>query len=128
MTGRPKWLRDTSLALDPAGFIRVRPTLQCIEHPAIFAAGDVASIEHTPLPKAGVFAVRMADPLMANLRALHAGRPLRYYHPQTRFLSLISTADGRALATRGDWVHRSRLMGWWKDRIDRRFMRRFETA
>ncbi len=121
-----KWLRNTSLALDPAGFIRVRPTLQCINHSAIFAAGDVASIEHTPLPKAGVFAVRMADPLVANLRALHAGRALRSYQPQTRFLSLISTADGRALATRGTWVHRSRLMAWWKDRIDRRFMRRFE--
>lgn len=121
----PSWLKNTPLTLDSAGFIRVRPTLECVDHPAVFAAGDVASIELHPLPKAGVFAVRMADPLLANIRALTEGQPLRPYAPQTRYLSLIGTADGRALATRGRWIHRSRLMGWWKDWIDRRFMRRF---
>jgi NADH dehydrogenase FAD-containing subunit len=121
----PAWLRDTGLALTEDGFVRVGPTLQAVGRPWIFAAGDVAGLEPRPVPKSGVFAVRMAAPLAANLRAMVAGGALRAYRPQNQFLSLIGTADGRAVASRGRWAWHSRLMWIWKNAIDRRFVRHF---
>ena len=124
--GGAPWLRDTGLALDDMGFIRVRDTLQSETDPLIFAAGDCAAMIGRPLEKAGVFAVRMAGPLAENLRRSDrcASRCCRY-RPQRRWLALISTGDRHAVASRGalyargDWVWR------WKDWIDRRFMRKF---
>ncbi|TFH85969.1 selenide, water dikinase SelD [Billgrantia azerbaijanica] len=123
--GGAAWLRDTRLALDDDGFIRVDATLRSVSDPRVFAAGDVASQDGHPREKAGVFAVRQGRPLADNLRAALTGRRLRPYRPQRRWLALISTGDRHAVASRGalclagDWVWR------WKDWIDRRFMARF---
>ncbi|MDI5921312.1 selenide, water dikinase SelD [Halomonas sp. LR5S13] len=123
--GGAAWLRDTRLALDDDGFIEVDDTLRSPSDPRIFAAGDIATQVNHPREKAGVFAVRQGRPLADNLRAAVIGRPLRPYHPQARWLALISTGDRHAVASRGglclagDWVWR------WKDGIDRRFMARF---
>lgn len=122
----PPWAAESGLATTAEGFIRVRPTLQTVDHPWIFAAGDVATIEGAARPKSGVFAVRMARPLVANLRAWFAGRPLASYRPQRQFLSLIGTADGQSVASRRWLAGRSAFFWTLKDRIDRRFMARFE--
>ena len=122
----PSWIAGSGLATTPEGFVRVAPTLQAADHPWIFAVGDVATIEATPRPKSGVFAVRMAKPLVANLRATLAGRPLQIYRPQRQFLSLIGTGDGQAVASRRWLAGRSAFFWTLKDRIDRRFMRKFE--
>ncbi|MEM7698849.1 MAG: FAD-dependent oxidoreductase [Verrucomicrobiota bacterium] len=125
----PKWLRESDLPLDDAGFIRVHPTLEVIGQANTFAVGDVAAIEGLPLPRAGVFAVRMAQPLEANLRSLWAGDTLTNYEPQVRFLSLIGTADGKAIVSRHGWPALLNRTVWtWKDRIDQKFMRQFEAA
>lgn len=125
MAGGAAWLRDTDLILSPEGFIQVGDTLQSLSDPKIFAAGDIATQVNHPREKAGVFAVRQGAPLADNLRAAVTGRSLKPYRPQSRWLSLISTGDRHAVASRGmiylagDWV-------WcWKDWIDRRFMARF---
>lgn len=121
----PGWLRESGLAVTPEGFIRVAATLQSLSHSWVFAAGDVASLENVSLPKSGVLAVRMAKPLVANLRAYCAGAPLQPYQPQRHFLSLIGTADGKAVASRR-WLAGHAALFWrWKDWIDRRFMRQF---
>ena len=122
------WLADSGLARDGRGFVLVGPTLQSVTHPAIFAAGDVASLLPAALPKAGVFAVRQGPVLAHNLRAAAEGRPLRPYAPQRAFLMLLATGDGRAIGTRNGWVFGGRWAWWWKDRIDRRFMARYEGA
>lgn len=119
-----RWLADTGLALHE-GFVRVGPTLQSLTDPDIFAAGDIAHLDHAPRPKAGVFAVREAPILHHNIRARLADRPLKHYRPQRDFLKLISTGGKGAVADKwnlpldGAWLWR------WKDRIDRRFMRMF---
>jgi pyridine nucleotide-disulfide oxidoreductase family protein len=123
----PDWLTATGLPLTERGFIRVFPTLRSVAFPWIFAAGDIATIEDQSLPKSGVYAVRMAVPLEKNLRAYAAGSPLIPYHPQKRILSLIGTADGKAVASWGPLAWRSRVMWKWKDSIDRKFMRQFES-
>ena len=123
--GGAPWLRETGLELDTDGFIRVRDTLQTLTDPAVFAAGDVASMAGHALEKAGVFAVRQGPPLAENLRRAVEGRPLKGYRPQRRFLALISTGDRHAVASRGVLCARGRWVWRWKDWIDRRFMARF---
>lgn len=120
----PAWPAASGLATDEGGFIRVTPTLQSLSHPFVFAAGDVAAYAD-PRPKSGVFAVRAGPILAGNLRAACHAEPLKNWVPQGQALYLISTGRRHALAAwgmfsiDGNWVWR------WKDRIDRRFMRRF---
>ena len=48
---------EAGVALDPRGFVRVRRTLQLLEHEDVFAVGDCASLEGAAdLAKAGVYA------------------------------------------------------------------------
>jgi len=124
--GGAAWLKDTGLAVDADGFIQVTDTLQTVTDPGIFAAGDVASMVNYPLEKAGVFAVRQGPPLTENLRLSVQGAALKPYHPQRKWLALISTGDQYAIASRG-WLGFGGAWVWrWKDWIDQRFMRKFQ--
>lgn len=125
--GGAPWLRQTRLALDPQGFIRIRDSLQSESDDGIFATGDCASMVDHPLPKAGVFAVRMGIPLAENLRRAIHGESLLNYRPQTRWLALIGTGKRDAVASRGAFYARGSLVWRWKEWIDRRFMRRFTS-
>jgi selenide,water dikinase len=124
----PAWLQESGLDTTPEGFIRVRATLQALNYSWIFAAGDAATMENRKLPKSGVFAVRMAQPLEHNLRAYLSGGVLTDCNPQRHSLSLIGTADGRAIASYGWLGGRSVLFWKWKKRIDLRFMKQFQSS
>jgi selenide, water dikinase len=119
------WLAGTGLSLTEDGFVSVRPTLQSVNHPDVFAVGDVATLPGQTHAKSGVYAVRNAKPLTQNLRRIVAGQPLIPYYPQREVLSLISTGDTYAIGSRnglafeGTWVWR------WKDWLDRRFMQQY---
>lgn len=123
-TAPPAWLARTGLELCN-GFVAVHPTLQTISDPDIFAAGDCAEITGYPRPKAGVFAVRAAPPLAANLRARATGRPLRQWSPQRAHLAILATGPRHAVAVRGGFFVAGRWVWLWKDRIDRNWVRRF---
>jgi NADH dehydrogenase FAD-containing subunit len=75
-----------------------------------------------------VYAVRAGPPLLANLRASANGQPLRPYQPQRRTLNLLSCGGKTAIASWGDWSASGAWVWWWKDRIDRAFIARYNTA
>ena len=122
------WIRDSGLATDPRGFLLTNVFMQSVRYANVFGAGDCASVEGYPLPKAGVFPVRAAPVLAANLRAALAGQPLTPHVPKARYLALVSTGRKHAV---GSWGGLSWQGGWawrWKDRIDREFVRRYREA
>jgi selenide, water dikinase len=121
--GAQPWFAATGLALDPRGFVAVEPSLRSVTDASVFAAGDCAGVLAHPRPKAGVFAVRQGPPLAGNLRRALLGQPPKPFTPQPRGLSIIGTADGSALATRGAWAAEGKWAWRWKDWIDRRWMR-----
>lgn len=119
------WIGASGLTTVDGGFLAVRDTLQSVDDPAIFAAGDIATQVQHPRPKAGVYAVRQAPVLAANLRNILLQRPLQAHTPQRGFLSLLSLGDQRAVAERGPLAASGAWVWRWKDRIDRGFMSRF---
>jgi selenide,water dikinase len=121
------WLAGTGLDLDAKGFIRVRRTLQSLIHDDVFAVGDVAAIDGLEVPKSGVYAVRSAKTLAENIARQIAGKSLKAHRPQTEALYLISTGDEHAIGTRNGLTFEGGWVWKLKDRIDRRFMEKFNT-
>lgn len=116
------WLsKKTPFECDDKGFLKVDTTYQVPNYPGVFAAGDCASMMDHPRPKAGVFAVRAGPPLLENLMAHLTGKnPVRPYIPQSSFLSIISTGDPYAIASKGRFFCLEGSLIWkWKDWIDR---------
>lgn len=119
------WLSETDLPLMD-GYVTVEQTLQVNGHDNLFAAGDCAHMPAAPRPKAGVFAVRAAPVLLANLEASLTDKKLINFKPQSHYLKLISLGKKEALAEKwgrpvaGPWLWK------WKDRIDRAFMAKFQ--
>ena len=132
----PTWLAEAGLPCDDDGRVRTLATLQVEGQPRLFAAGDCAVLAGAPRPASGVWAVRAAPTLATNLARCLTARepgavPLRHWRPQRRALQLL--ADGsrpsrpRAIALWGPLALGPATWIWqWKNRIDRRFMERFQ--
>ena len=118
----PPLISGLGLPTDEAGRLRVTPALHAPGDPAVFAAGDCAVIEASPRPPVGVFGVRAAPILAANLMARAQGAALRAYEPQRRWLSIMDLGDGTGLALRGGVWWRGRAALWLKRRLDLGFV------
>lgn len=121
----PPLLERSGLPLAPDGFLCVDATLRAVDGAPVWGAGDCVHVRGHDLPKAGVYAVRQGPVLVDNLRAALRGMEGREYEPQRSFLSILNTADGKALLRWKGVVAHARWAWWLKDRIDRRFMRRY---
>ncbi|MDQ3025009.1 MAG: FAD-dependent oxidoreductase [Pseudomonadota bacterium] len=126
--GAHPWIRDSGLATDERGFLLTNDRLQSVSHSNVFGAGDCATDPDHPRPRAGVFAVRAAPILAANLRAAIHGQPLQPFRPPGNFLALISTGERHAVGTWGPLSWQGRWAWRWKDRIDRRFVAQYRAA
>jgi selenide,water dikinase len=121
----PPWFAATGLTLDRGGFLAVGPTLQVLNDPNVFAAGDCAGLTASPRPKAGVFAVRAGPPLAENLRRRARNAPPRPWRPQKLHLALISTGERYAVASFGPFKAEGAWLWRLKDWIDRRWMAQY---
>lgn len=123
--GAPPVLQNLGLETDERGFLATDPTMQSLTDPRVFAVGDAGTIVRAPAAKAGVHAVRQAPVLWDNLHALIEDRPLRPYQPQSVFLKILNTGDGKGLLERGRWTFYGRWCWHLKTWIDRRFVGQF---
>jgi selenide,water dikinase len=121
----PPFLANSGLACDAKGCVLVDTTLRSISDPAVFVAGDCASIQGAPRPKAGVWAVRAGVQLSGNLRLAAHHRPLKPWRPQREALVILGLGGGRAVAWRNGFSVSGTLVWRWKDWIDRRWMRMY---
>ncbi|MCA9246645.1 MAG: selenide, water dikinase SelD [Planctomycetales bacterium] len=122
----PPLLGQLELPLDDRGFLLTDATLATKGNQAVFAVGDSGSIEGAALPKAGVYAVREGPVLWNNIQHHLRGEPLERYEPQSSFLKLLSTGDGRALLEYKGFVFHNAWCFALKDRIDTRFMAMYQ--
>lgn len=124
----PPLLAESGLICDEAGCVVVDASLRSRGHDVVFAAGDCAAIATAPRPKAGVWAVRAGPCLAANLRRAAQGLRPRPWRPQSAALAIVGLGRGRALAWRNGLAISGRLVAWYKDWIDGRFLRRYAPA
>jgi len=115
-------VQTTSLPTRPKQGLRINSALHSIADERVFAGGDCAALEGFDLPKLGVFGVRQAAYIHANLLASLERKPLSEYQPQKRFLAILNLGNGTALATWGPFWWHGRSSMWLKDFIDRRFL------
>jgi len=137
----PSWLEASGLPANPTGRVLTEASLQVKGLPAVFASGDCGVIDGNPRAASGVWAVRAAPVLAANLERWldHKGRDgasapsprLQTWRPQALALQLLG--DGGAISGRpmavafwGPFAWGPSEMLWrWKQAIDQRFMEGF---
>jgi NADH dehydrogenase FAD-containing subunit len=123
----PPWLQGSGLSLSNSGHVLVNAQQQSTSHPEVFAAGDVASRVDGPDPTSGMSAVRTGPTLAHNLLASLDGQPLQAHQPPRHRLNLLSCGSGHAIASYGP-LHAEGAWAWyWKDRIERAFVRACST-
>ncbi|GJL61486.1 MAG: pyridine nucleotide-disulfide oxidoreductase [Nitrospirales bacterium] len=115
-------VHKTGLPTRPKDGLRINAMLHSIADERVFAAGDCASMEGFNLPKLGVFGVRQAAYIHANLLASLESKPLAEYEPQKRYLAILNLGDGTALSTWGPFWWNGRSSMWLKHWIDHRFL------
>lgn len=109
----PSWLAGSGLALDKHGFVAVNASQRSTSHPQVFAAHAVRS---------------KADQTLAhNLVANMVGTELAAHRPERNTLSLLSCGDRDAIASWGAYSVQGRWVGWFKERIDRSFVKRYNA-
>jgi len=130
----PDWLAAAGLPVDAAtGRVLTTASLQVLEHPHLFAAGDCAVVAGAPRPASGVWAVRATPVLATNLqRSLEQPqRRLRPWRSQRRALQLLgdggwSPKGPRAVLFWGPVaLGPSRWLWRWKRHLDQRFLEGF---
>ena len=124
----PRLFQGCGLPLSEDGFLLVDRGLRSVGDSGVFAVGDCATLADFPeTPKAGVYAVREAPVLWESLLAAVAGTDPPVFTPQDKFLSILNTADNRALLYYKGLVSHSSWAWRLKDWIDRRFMAKYQA-
>ncbi|HSP21354.1 MAG TPA: FAD-dependent oxidoreductase [Planococcus sp. (in: firmicutes)] len=119
--------RNSGLPTDAGGYLLVNRTLQSVGHPEIFGGGDCISIDQYPkLAKNGVYAVRQGPVLWKNIKNSLSANKLLPFTPQKHFVAILSTGGGEAFLTYGKRSFHGKIPWKIKQRIDRKFMKRFK--
>ncbi|TNF50033.1 pyridine nucleotide-disulfide oxidoreductase [bacterium] len=120
---------DSPVPTGDDGGLLVNDHLQSVEFPEIFGGGDCITLSGEELARVGVYAVRQNPVLYNNLLAALEGSPLEPFNPGTpSFLLILNMSDNTAILRKGRWIWRGRMAFRLKDRIDRRFMKKYQVS
>jgi NADH dehydrogenase FAD-containing subunit len=120
-------IHESGLPTGPDGGMRVNRYLQCVEHPDVFGGGDCIYFQDQPLDKVGVYAVRQNPVLYHNLMACLNGSPFQAFEPGGEYLLIFNMGDGTGILHKKGISFGGKLAFAIKNRIDRRFMRKFQA-
>jgi NADH dehydrogenase FAD-containing subunit len=123
----PSLFADSGLATGDDGGLLVDEYLQSVNYPEIMGGGDCIAYRPRPLDKVGVHAVRQNPVLLHNLLAMVRGEALQAFKPQPQYMLIFNTGDNKGILWRGGLVLRGKWAFRLKDRVDRKFMRRFQA-
>ncbi len=131
----PGVLGAFGLPLGDDGGILTDKYLRSTAFENVFAVGDCATMQDSPLDRVGVYAVRMQPILLSNLRfAVSDGKDesdpaaLLPFTGRHKYLAGFNLGYGRGLLYRGRWTVTGRTAFRIKNRIDCGFMRRYQQA
>jgi NADH dehydrogenase FAD-containing subunit len=121
----PRGIRIGGLQLDGSGYVAVDEHYRSPSHRNVFAAGDVSARQDIQVARSGVHAVHAGPVLAGNLLAALQGGALGVYRPRRHSLYLLACGPRYAVASWGRWGAQGKWVWYWKDWIDRGFVRRF---
>lgn len=118
----------SGLPVGPDGGLRVNEYLQSVGHKNIFGGGDCIYFETEPLDKVGVYAVRQNQVLYGNLLASLEDGQLEKFQPGGKYLLIYNLGDGEGILAKWCITFSGKLAFYLKDRIDRRFIKTFQSV
>jgi NADH dehydrogenase FAD-containing subunit len=121
----PDLFTESGLRTGQDGALAVNPFLQSIQYPEIFGGGDCIRFLPRTLGKVGVYAVRQNPVLHHNLLAVLEEEALKPFRPGRDYFLILNLGDGRGLFWWRSWAWDGKPAFFIKNRIDRRFMKKF---
>jgi len=125
----PLWAQKKLLDSDSHGRIITNRNLQLKSFSGIFAAGDCAVVGSAKRPASGVFAVKVVNTLVQNLKKDIKGESLKKWFPQRIGLQIVNTFPShhsKAFAIYRNFVFGPSFLFWiLKHKIDLKFMNKF---
>jgi NADH dehydrogenase FAD-containing subunit len=122
------FFRQAGIAVGPDGGLLVNRYLQSPDYPEIFGGGDCISFQPQPLDKVGVYAVRENPILFHNLKAYLQGEELMPFDPGGDYLLIFNLGNGQGVLRKKWLFFTGRMAFWIKDRIDKKFMAKFQKG
>lgn len=120
--------QESGIPYGEDGGLLVNQYLQSVKYSELFGGGDCISFAPQPLDRVGVYAVRENPFLLHNLHAALSGGVFRSFEPQEVYVLIFNLGDGTAVYTRKSLNFGGKFAFWLKDRIDRKFMKKFQLS
>ncbi len=125
----PLWAQKKLLDSDSYGRIITNQNLQIKSFSGIFAVGDCAVLGSAKRPASGVFAVKVVNTLVKNLKKDIEGRSLKKWFPQKIGLQIVNIFPShhpKAFAIYRNFVFGPSFIFWiLKHKIDLNFIKKF---
>ncbi len=127
----PLWTQKKLLDSDSNGRIITNQNLQIKSFSGIFAVGDCAVVGSAKRPASGVFAVKVVNTLVQNLKKDIEGRSLKKWFPQKIGLQIVNifpSQHPKAFAIYRNFVFGPSFIFWiLKHKIDLNFIKKFRS-
>ena len=127
----PLWVKKQFLNLDSCGRIITEKNLKLKNDSRIFATGDCAVVESAKRPPSGIFAVKVSNTLVNNLKKEIEGQSLKKWFPQKFGLQIVNSFPAKkpmAFAIYREFVFGPSFIFWiLKNKIDRDFIKNFRS-